>query len=59
MKDQQEWRYTISVPGHAKHDTSRKSHDIMVNVPHEVLHKEISDDPTILDNIASTSWPPL
>jgi hypothetical protein len=59
MKDQQEWRYTISIPGHAKHDNSRKSHDIMVNVPHEVLHKEILEDSTILDNIASTPWPPL
>jgi hypothetical protein len=42
MKEQHDWRYTIAIPGHAKHDNCRRTHNIMVNVPHEVLHKEIS-----------------
>lgn len=44
MKEQNSWRYTIAIPGHAKHDNCRTTHNIMVNVPHEVLHKEISSD---------------
>ena len=59
MSDELAWRYVVDMPGHAKGDAARTTHPTVVNVPHEALHQEVANDPSILAKIARMEWPPL
>ena len=48
---------TISVPGHTKANASRELHEIQVLPPHEAVHQEIVQDPTILQSFNPHEWP--
>ena len=39
--------YKIAVPGHTKHSSGRKTHDVAVLPPHELLHKEFVAQPDL------------
>ena len=40
------------VPGHSKCDYSRTVHEVPVRLPHEVIDKEISEDPDLAKQLA-------
>ena len=44
-------RYLVPVPGHHKYDNSRALHDVMVNVPREVLNQELLSNPEIMASV--------
>lgn len=58
MKAEMAQRYNIGLPMHAKHDDSRTTHDMVVEVPHEALNEEVLEDPTIVERARQTQWPP-
>ena len=43
---------TLDVPGHSKYDVSRSVHRTPVLPPHEALHSELGEDPSLLDQLA-------
>ena len=44
--------YMAEVPGHSKCDYSRTVHEVPVRLPHEVIDKEISEDPDLAKQLA-------
>ena len=58
MREERNWRYTVSLPGHAKFDAARTAHDTMVTVPHEALNDEVLNDPGLLGRVGTMTWPP-
>ena len=49
---------TLQVPGHSKHSCDRAVHEVRVLAPHECLHKEVAEDPSILEKVVPAEWPP-
>ena len=50
--------YRIPVPGHTKHSGSREVCQVSVIPPHEVVHRELVEDPDILVQARQQTWPP-
>jgi hypothetical protein len=47
----------LQIPGHSKQSYDRAVHEVRVLAPHECLHKEVSENPSILE-ADPAEWPP-
>ena len=56
LKDLKAGAYKIKVPQHAKRDISRSIHNMMCQLPHEELHKELQDNPSAAMGHPEPEW---
>jgi hypothetical protein len=48
---------SLSVPGHTRANADRVTQEVKAMPPHECLHREFVEDPTILGQIRPREWP--
>jgi hypothetical protein len=48
--------YKVSVPMHSKYDLSRTMHDVLVQLPHEELSKEVALNPSAATGPLDPEW---
>jgi len=50
--------YTLQIPGHTKHSVDRVVNNVQVVPPHEVLHREHTENPELAAKLQDPDWPP-
>jgi hypothetical protein len=58
MKREQADMYKVPMARYAKYDVSRSKYDMPVQLPHEVLAREVAEDSSILRRCRERAWPP-